>query len=307
MGVTSDGKWFCVDPVDMPVAEAAGEMLRLRVEEVQKALPVAAHAEDGHEESVEAIHQVRVSCRRAAAAQRAFRSLTGRGGKKLDRWLKRLRRAAGPARDADVLLERLRRELALDNSCSQQIIEHVQGAREKAQRRLTEADAKTAEGGFERALNKTLKTLAKAKPKQAKQSFAEFARAALGAAGEEMRAIDPLAASVGELHQLRIAAKHLRYTIELFHSAADARVRGDAYPLVEELQERLGALNDRVSAQARFQSWLAELPPNELAGCIAGVVVSEQAAAEQLRSKFLTWWLPQRQADLQTCLETLVG
>jgi CHAD domain-containing protein len=301
MRVTSDGKWLLVDPPDVPVVAAAKEILAHRVADVEDALPRAARIDS----DPDSVHQLRVSCRRAAAALRAFRPLVGRRGKKLDRWLKRLRRAAGPARDADVLLARLRRELDPSQCHARQVLAKVERARIEAQRRLAAVGAKAAHGRLMDAGKKCLKALRKVKGASKGKSFAEFAHCALTAAADDMLAIDAHHATFEELHQLRIAAKRLRYSIELFHSAVDPRLRTESYPVVEELQDRLGALNDRVAAQALFQSWLADMPPDGLAAFIASLVVAERAAAEAARRDLLGWCLPTRQAELLERLEAL--
>jgi RNA polymerase-binding transcription factor DksA len=81
-----------------------------------------------------------VSCRRAAAALRAFATLAPRRAKKLGRWLKRVRRAAGPARDADVLLTRLQEELNPDNAFAQELVAVVVQSRNEAQEALVRID-----------------------------------------------------------------------------------------------------------------------------------------------------------------------
>jgi CHAD domain-containing protein len=301
MGVTSDGKWLSVEPVDAPLGEAARDMLALRLADVQTLLPLAA-APDA---DVDSVHQLRVSCRRAAAALRAFRPFVGRRGRKLSRWLKRLRRAAGPARDADVLVARLRRELDPFNPLAEQVVVKVEQIRAAARRHLISIARKASRGGLKTAVAKCLKSLTKTDDPRADRPFADFARAALSAAADELLAIDAHEATFEELHQLRIAAKRLRYSIELFHSAADPRLRTESYPAAVEMQDRLGALNDRVCSQAMFQAWLAELPPDGFAAFVAGLVVSERAAAEALRAELVAWRLPDRQAALLDWLEEL--
>lgn len=297
MGVTSDGKWLAVDPTDMPVATAAAQILALRLADVQTALPLAAVEPD---DAGEHVHQLRVACRRAAAALRAFRSLAPKRSRKLGCWLKRLRRAAGPARDADVLLARLRRELEAASESVAAILEHVQQTRVQAQRDLEAVDARAGQGGLRRAIEKCLAAVGKSDDDR--QPFAEFAQRQLVEAAEALSATDLHAASLAELHQLRIAGKRLRYSIELFHSAAAPTLRDQAYPLVEELQDRLGALNDRAAAQERWQRWLAGMPVDATAAAVAALVVSEHAAALLLRAEFLEWWNSERRSEFERLL-----
>jgi CHAD domain-containing protein len=292
MDVTCDGKWFWVEPPTARVAAAAERILEIRLAEVQKFLPLAARHDA---DDVEYVHQLRVSCRRAAAALRAFEPLAGRGGKKLKRWLKKLREAAGPARDADVYLARLRSELDPANQYAQELVGVVRQSREEAQAALVKIDKRASRGGFQRAIDNALDRIARSDDELADESFAEFALRAVADATHEVDAIDAPTASIAELHQLRIAAKRLRYAIEIFHSAATPELRLELYPQVEEMQERLGAVNDRSASQARLQQWLGELPPDGLAAFVAGLVVSEHAMAGRLRGEFLQWWTPERQ------------
>jgi CHAD domain-containing protein len=296
MEVTSDGKWFLVDPPAGSVAEAAQRILAMRLEAVQQSLPLAAqHAGD----DVEHVHQLRVNCRRAAAALRAFETLKGQGDRKLKRWLKRLRQAAGPARDADVYVARLRADLNLADEHAQQLVAVVTQSRVESQGALEKVDAKARRGGLKRAIDRRVNSLADAGRGAEQQTFAEFAKAAIAEAAAGLEAIDAQTASLAQLHQLRIAAKRLRYAIEIFHSAAESALREQAYPQVEEIQERLGAINDRLTSQLRLQQWLARLPAGGLAAFIAGLIVGEHADAERLRDEFLAWWTPERNASLR--------
>jgi CHAD domain-containing protein len=296
MHVTGDGKWFWVEPPTGRVAQAAERIVALRMAEVERYLPLAArHAGD----DVEYVHQLRVSCRRAAAALRAFESFAGKRSRNLKGWLKRLREAAGPARDADVLIARLHNELDAANPLAQQLVDTVIQSRKESQAALEKIDRKAAGGALQRAADRCIERIATSDRKHARRTFAEFARRAVREAARDVEGVDVATASMDDLHQLRIAAKRLRYSIEIFHSAASSALRLEVYPQVEELQERLGALNDRASSQARWQAWLAELPPNGLAAFGASLVVRDHAAATDLRDEFLAWWSAERQATVR--------
>ena len=58
---------------------------------------------------------------------------------------------------------------------------------------------------------------------------------------------------------------------------------------IEELQERLGDINDHATAQARFQQWIAKLPPNGTAATLAEMIVNEHTTFVQARDDFLAW------------------
>jgi CHAD domain-containing protein len=292
MDVTCDGKWFWVEPPTANVAAAAERILDARLAEVQRYLPLAARH---NAEDMEFVHQLRVNCRRAAAALRAFEPLAGRRGRKLKKWLQELRRAAGPARDADVYLARLRLELDPGNEHAQQLVDFVRQSRADAQAALNGIDERASHGGFQRAIDRCLDRIAKPRGPAEHQSFADFAQHALASAAEGLKVVNPQTASLAELHELRIAGKRLRYAIEIFHSAAAPELRHEVYPDIEELQERLGTLNDHIASQARLQQWLANLPADGFAAFVAELIVNEHASAERVHRMFLPWWTPEKQ------------
>ena len=63
---------------------------------------------------------------------------------------------------------------------------------------------------------------------------------------------------VDALHAFRIQGKRVRYAMEIFAGAFDAPFRHELYPVVAALQERLGAINDHVVAQAYLARWHQE-------------------------------------------------
>src|SRR5438874_1912100 len=96
----ADGKWIPGLTSDTPVVEAARLVLSVRLDVVGHFLPLATqHADD----DVEHVHHLRVATRRTAAALRLFRDcLPAKRAKEARKRLKRIRRAAGEARDWDV-------------------------------------------------------------------------------------------------------------------------------------------------------------------------------------------------------------
>ncbi|MES2459543.1 MAG: CHAD domain-containing protein [Armatimonadota bacterium] len=51
--------------------------------------------------------------------------------------------------------------------------------------------------------------------------------------------------NVEDLHRMRVAAKRLRYTLELFAPALDKNGESDLLDRVTEIQERIGVIHDR--------------------------------------------------------------
>ena len=101
--MSQSGKWIDGIRPDGTVCDSARVSLAARLAAVAYWLPLAAEHAD---QDVEHIHRLRVSTRRAIAALKLYRDLLPR---KPFRWLKKrlkkIRRAAGEARDLDVLAE----------------------------------------------------------------------------------------------------------------------------------------------------------------------------------------------------------
>ena len=296
------GKWIEIENLRRPAAEVAAEIIRQRAEYVREMLPLAAYE---YRHDSEHVHQLRVGCRRTGAALQAFRPLLGRKAKRLKKWLKKIRRAAGPARDTDVLLERIE-----DHTGPSQkyVVARLKSHRKTVQESLLHV-AKRAEKSarFERDMRRCVKALKHKSSRQAAERFDTFARTALRRASQEMfQRAGVRKPTIVQLHQLRIAGKRLRYSIELFHSAFHSSLVEEVYPLVEKIQSRLGQLNDHATAQAMFQDWLTDLPPNKRAAQLAARIVTEHQVAEKIRADFLHWWTPKRVAALESHLSELI-
>ena len=295
--------WMEIAAVDRPAVEVAAEILQLRMQRVQQMLPLAARE---YRRDVEHVHQLRVGCRRAGAALQAFRPLLSGKAKPLRKWLRRLRRAAGPARDVDVLLSRLQAESDIEPSHAY-IVARLQRQRGKAQQALINVADQAESGQLESSVDRCLTSLRTPTAKSSQVRFDVFAHAALRTFSQEMFQLSELEQpTVAQLHLLRIAGKRLRYSIELFHSAFQVALREEVYPLVQQIQSRLGRLNDHATSQLLFQHWLADLPPNERAAQLALRIVEEHEATERIRADFLQWWTAKRVAALESHLSDLI-
>jgi len=298
------GKWIEISDVRQPVGEVAIEILQLRMQVVEQRLPQAAHE---FQCDIEHVHQLRVGCRRAGAALEALDPLFGDKAKRLRKWLRKLRRAAGPARDADVLLERFRAEPD-SQSTPAYLVAQLERRRSEVQQALIDIAEKAASGRLRQSVTRCLTALQKPFRKMQRERFDLFAQDALQSASREMFQLTILEQpTVAQLHQLRIAGKRLRYSIELFHSAFPVALRKKVYPQIEEIQARLGQLNDHATAQALFQHWMSEQPAGELAAQLAAQIVKEQQAIKESGSNFLQWWTPGRAEVLESDFRRLIN
>lgn len=296
-------KWIEVSPADAPASKVAQQALAARAAKVMRMLPLAAHH---YRQDLEYVHQLRTSCRRATAALKSFRPLMDGKPRDLTRLLRKIHRAAGPARDADVLLVRYGEELPADSNVDY-LIARLELLRDDAQDALLKVARKSQLRKLKKAFRNTLKRLELSDRNGCEVSFADFGRGALESASRDVFHInDDSQPAVAQLHRLRIAGKRLRYSIELFHSVFPPELREEIYPQIEQLQERLGKLNDHATAQALFQGWLAKLPPGQRAADLAQRVVAEHDTAVKVRQDFLDWWSTDRIATLASRLRELL-
>src|SRR3954451_20772642 len=101
----ADGKWIDGLHADTPLPDAARRVLAVRLEVVRDKLPLAIHKS---EEDIEYVHHLRVGTRRAGAALEIFGPCRpDKVYKAARKQLRRMRRAAGAARDWDVFLTSL--------------------------------------------------------------------------------------------------------------------------------------------------------------------------------------------------------
>jgi CHAD domain-containing protein len=295
-------KWIQGTSPDEPVSRAARDALRARLRTVQYYLPLAAHKSD---RDIEYVHQLRVATRRAVAAVSIFRPLLStKKAAWLDKQLTRVRRAAGDARDYDVLCRRLDPWVhAQPTRPRVALLEQVQALREAAQRPILKAYAGLERGHFGRRAKKLLKRIRwrECGAARCEPSFAVAASQFLGDAVDSFfaaGACDPHDAAA--VHRFRIIGKQLRYSMEVFAGAFDAQFRDSLYPLIEEVQEKLGEMNDHVTAIERFTAWQREWNDPRLDQPLAELLAAEQAALEQSRARVFAWWTHQRATELRS-------
>ena len=250
--MSQSSKWIEGLAPDGSVYEAARLSLEPRLKAVAHWLPKAA---DQAQEDVEYVHRLRVATRRATAALKLYRDWLP---KRPYRWLKKrlraIRRAAGEARDLDVLADRLERELG-DRAA--RLLAHVAEHRTAAQPAIVEVAARCCDKDL--YLRKVHLLLAGIGPQgkgAAQCSFGPWARERLEeVAARTFAALPGDSDDPATLHRFRIQVEALRYVIELLGPAFGPELRELHYPVVEQLQQRLGSINDHVTGDARMRKW----------------------------------------------------
>jgi CHAD domain-containing protein len=308
----AEGKWVADLRPDSPVCEAARIALSARLEVVRRYLPVAATeaAED-----IEHIHHLRVSTRRASAALDEFAiCLPRKRWRSAKRLLRRIRRAAGQARDWDVFHAMLvapdlapERELA---PARHLLLGYTAARRMDAQKLITSKASKWL-ARLERRLDEVLAHLRA--PSDGDASV--LADLALTRLRELLQAFhtatDPVPSDNEGLHRARIAGKRFRYAMELYVDCFRAPFRAELYPLVEEMQEALGELNDSHVASRQLlavREHLRAFHPTEWPQFEPGVEGLFQACRQRLldaQARFEAWLPRWRQATALYPLEWL--
>ncbi len=293
-------KWDKTARPDSLVVDVAYRALADRLGAVLYYLPLAALRAD---EDSEYVHQLRVGTRRVNAAFKVFADvLPQRRTRRMSKILKRVRRAAGAARDLDVLAERFTNLRDGGLLAAELPVARISLLRQDAQQWIIEANRRLRPGKLRRSVRKLLTRIRKRR-KSHDRRLDDMAPRALRSAAQVFFEAGRGDLCVAEnLHEMRIAGKQLRYAMELLAGAFDASFRKELYPLFAEVQERLGAINDLAVAEQRLQEW-KDTPSAKGAAGSAGKhaagqwqavldVVARDKAAHM--DAFRVWWTSER-------------
>jgi CHAD domain-containing protein len=290
-------KWIEVESPDVPATDVARRALEARQNTVWEWLPLAADSPAGE---IENVHQLRVSTRRATAALHQFESWLP---KKRARWfrkqLKKIRKTAGEARDLDVLARRLAEHCQSEQAAGcPGLMARATEARAAAQPAIHQLHEKLGER-FGKRLKKLL-----AKTDWRSDSpcptYLDVARTGLAPlAATFFTAAEGDFENILALHEFRIAGKQLRYAMEVFAAAFGPGFRKELYPIVEELQEKLGAVNDHANFRDRYLAWSDDTEDQDQRLVLGKLIALETAELQRCTREFRGWWTHDRAADLK--------
>jgi CHAD domain-containing protein len=294
----AQGKWISDLKPDTPLAQGARHVLFVRLQVVRDYLPRAALEAD---KDIEYVHQLRVSTRRADAALRIFAEcLPKKNYRKARRRLKKIRRAAGTARDWDVfladLLHREQRADAKHRGGLDFLIGYALGQRAAAHAELEAVYHKEGQS-FEPLLIRTIEAIRPPGGQSSPAILVDLARPMLF---DRLKELEQAAfgdlSDYAQLHQVRIAGKRLRYAMEVFADCFDPTFRDTLYPRIEQLQEILGHANDShvavvrlIDLRQRLQATCPSAWPRLRPG-FEQLLRSHQRRLPQERRRFLNWW-----------------
>jgi CHAD domain-containing protein len=234
---------------DAPAVEHLRAFLRRQLLEIERHDPAVRVGSDPED-----LHRLRVAVRRSRAALREARTLLGDEPTHAVRGeLKWLGAELGAARDLDVLIARLRGEVAEldgpDAVPAEKIVAQLEADRQQAQQDLLAAldSPRYAE------LLAALEQLVEAPPVATSDvSLKQMARKEFRKLERQMKALGA-APSNDSLHQARIQAKRLRYATEL-SSPVLGKDGQEVVDAAKSFQDVVGAHQDAVVAEAHIRA-----------------------------------------------------
>lgn len=307
----ASNKWIVSDAGSTPVVTVADRTLRKRLLAVWTILPRACEPAGDPEQ----VHQLRVATRRALAALKAFDELLPTKRRAwFEKQLRRLRRAAGEARDLDVLTSRLADELRRGSAPASRAATASAGG-QKARGRLVAmlsrqraVSRQPIRARFERLLEadwakrteRLLERLGRQSTAHKQLTFAAYARRRFRPiVGHFFAAADRRMRTAKELHAFRIEGKKIRYILEIFATVFPERVRSRCYAALEQLQETLGDFTDHAAAADRFRRWSRDDAAAAHLDVLEKLRRREDRLANRARKDFAKWWDGDRRLSLR--------
>ena len=300
--MAQQGKWLKGAQPTAPVSSAAERAVESRLATVEKLLRLAAH----RDASNTAVHQLRVATRRAGATLKAYDSLLPpRRARWMRRQLRRVRRAAGETREYDVLLAWLESRLAASaDPAWSKLVARVETLRHAAHGPLVKIQSRLAHKHLSRRVRQLVARVAWRAADAPEPTHQAYARERLqSVAASFFAAASGALESIEQLHDFRLHGKQFRYAIEIFAEPLGPALRAEVYPLVEQLQERLGAINDHAQSIERYASWRATWQDPELEVLLGSLETDARQALSASAREFGAWWTPERRDDLQQRFE----
>ena len=308
----ADGKWISDLTAATPLADAARRVLTVRLAAVHAYLPLAMRQSA---EDPEHVHQLRVSTRRAGAALEIFSACLPEKDYRLARkTLRRIRRAAGAARDWDVFLGETP---PIDKANGRQPVRDLIVGYAVGRRLAAQADLEVASPNFpfdyERFQAETIAAVRKPKDDPALRSLLDLAQPMLTRLLHELHA-----AASGDLndydhlHQVRIVGKRVRYAMEVFVDCFSAAFKDELYPAVEKMQSILGDANDSHVAAGHLRELLQGVKVQRAADWrrwksgLETMIRDHDERVKLKQAEFIRWWQDWQQSGGESAFTALL-
>jgi CHAD domain-containing protein len=298
-----------IDPDD-DIRRVAPRIVRIRLRNVWRGVRRLTASRPC---SAKCIHALRVATRRADAAIDVFRSvLRRRDVRWLSKRIKRIRRAAGAVRNCDILLT----TFAHNQDQSQgdpprhghqdAAIRLVHAMRRESERRLICVCRRFKRDHF-RSRVRLLAARSDQPDDMVPVSLNTLGKDAVGVQiGQFLNVAGLDSSDLATLHQVRIEAKKLRYTLENFSILFDSNPYESAMQYLEDIHRRLGDLNDRRTNIELLKMLLRVAKSNKLRAKIQDHIEAETERLEACHHNFREGWTSRPLAVATARLTALV-
>jgi CHAD domain-containing protein len=227
--------------------EWAAEVMRVRFDEIVGLRGAALDFSD-----IEGVHSMRVATRRLRSSMRDFMPLMKkRPLERVRKQLKQIADALGAVRDHDVAiiaLEALQAEAISEpiKEGIKRLIEERGKLRDKARLDLTEVIAVTQLNELQEKFQRAIEKAAQPKKSGKIVSFNEAGREVVATGWQDLYYLGTslyAPFNIEEIHEMRIAAKRLRYAVELFAACWGEKMEPFAEE-ISQMQSFLGEVHD---------------------------------------------------------------
>jgi len=302
--------WLVMEGRESPVHTVAARTIRARLDAVWSEVLAAVR----DERDVEAVHRLRVATRRTLAALQAFDDLVP---PKRRQWfvkrLRRLRRAAGEARDLDVLAVRLATDLSRTHAhrggsvtprgraARERLVSMLTRQRAASRRPIRDCYMELLDTDWTERVEVLLRHVSSGRGSAtfgtyAARRFKPIVERFFDKADRKLRTAE-------EIHELRIEGKKLRYAMEIFAAVFPPPTRARCQDALERLQKTLGDFTDHAAAADRLRRWSRQDGMSSDRDALVSLRREESALAKEARKLFIKWWNPVRRRVLRRTFE----
>lgn len=273
-------------------------------------------------EDVECIHRMRVASRRLRSALNIFQDcFPVKSAKKWRKQVRTITQSLGKARDTDVQILFLNDFISnLENALYQpgikRILLRLKQQREKMQSEVIEVMEEFEKNGviqdIEMACHEIISIAKLHKMNMHSKEVYQRAYLAISLRLEDLLSFEPYVnkpEEVEKLHSMRISAKRLRYTMEIFSELYEDKLE-NSIDAIKNVQTILGEFNDCVVWVEFLQRFLDEEKARTLEyfgntrtfnRLIPGIVylqTERKQAKEKLHNDFVEFWLKTKDENL---------
>ena len=95
--------------------------------------------------------------------------------------------------------------------------------------------------------------------------------------------------------------------MELLATAFPDGLRTDVYPMIQELQDKLGEVNDHATARVTLNTWIGQSDGKQEDAYLQEMLDGEQCQLDEQRSEFLSWWNGKREKELRKAFANVLS